>query len=149
MPNEIPNEIPNENGQRIYEIARECLGAHITLDSSVPSDVGCAEAVSYVLKNALGDVFPAQGFASTNLLWQWLKTHFTQVSEPIIGDVVISPTGTSAIGSPHGHVGIIAKYGILSNSSDTGLFSELWTITKWNKYYNKKLGFPVYFFRAP
>lgn len=132
---------------KIYLEAKACLDKHITLDPSVPPDLGCAEAVSFVLKNAGVQNLPTNGYAGTHDLYIWLKNHSTQVTTPQAGDVIISPTGTSTINSPHGHTGIVALYGILSNDSDTGLFMEKYTLDTWNKYFHGVEGFPVYYFR--
>lgn len=132
---------------RIYNTAAAALGKHITLDPSVPPDLGCAEAVSYVLKMS-GFLLPEAGIAGTSALYIWLQRNFIPVTNPIFGDIIISPTGFSSIGSSHGHTGIVAKYGILSNDSDTGLFLEKYTLTSWHQYFAVTEGFPVFYFRS-
>lgn len=140
----------NTMQEKIYNVAAGDLHKQITLNSSVPPDVGCAEAVSYVLKQAGVSGIPAQGFASTSDLYHWMlnSTQFVATTEPQAGDIVISPTGTSSINTPHGHTGIVAKQGILSNDSDTGLFLEKYTLSSWKQYFGATLGFPVYYFRC-
>lgn len=130
----------------IYAAAKITLGTHITLDPTVPPDVGCAEAVSYVLLKA-GLPMPPKGIAGTSALYAWCQKHLKAVTDPQAGDVVISPTGMSSKGTPHGHTGIVARYGILSNDSDTGLFLEKYTLDTWKQYFGTKLGFPVFYFR--
>lgn len=134
--------------QSIYSEAKACLHLHVTLDESVPSDVGCAEAVSYVLKAAGVTGLPQVGIAGTSDLWAWLRQNFSQVTNPLPGDIVISPTGTSSLGSSHGHTGIVGQFGILSNDSDTGLFLEKYTVQTWQQFFGHALGFPVFYFRA-
>ena len=141
-----PTNQPTEHSQKVYDVAKSCLGTHITEDPSVDPALGCAEAVSYVLEQAGYDL-GFHGIAGTSDLYTWLKNHFTPVTDPLPGDVIISPTGTSTTGSPHGHVGIVAKYGVLSNNSNDGKFEENFDLTKWHNYYSA-LGFPVLFFRA-
>lgn len=139
-------------GNSIYQIAKSLLGHHITLDQTVPPDLGCAEAVSYILKEAGIVGIPVKGFASTALLEQFLLSsdQFELVASPSGGAVIISPSGQSSIGYPHGHVGICGEVeqGIMSNDSDTGLFLEKWSVPSWKETYGEKLGFPVKFFRA-
>ena len=118
-----PTNQPTFHSSNIYKIAKDCLGKHITEDPNVDPNLGCAEAVSYVLEQAGYDL-GSLGIEGTSELYTWLQNHFTQVVNPLAGDIIISPTGTSTTGSPHGHVGIVAKYGILSNSSSSGLFLE-------------------------
>jgi len=141
-----PLNQPTEHSQRVYNVAKGCLGKHITEDPNVDPALGCAEAISHVLDEAGYDL-GSHGIAGTSELYTWLKNHFTPVTDPLPGDVLISPTGTSTKGSPHGHVAIVAKYGILSNSSTTGKFSENFTLDSWKQYYSN-LGFPMFFFRA-
>lgn len=138
---------------KIYSEAKSCLDTHITLNDIVPAELGCAEAVSYVLAKSGANLnIPAGGFEGTSSLYSWLRDSglFTEVETPLPGDIVISPTGTSTKNSPHGHVGIVALFGngILSNSSSTGLFMEHYTIQSWSYYFTSLLGFPVYYFRA-
>lgn len=151
-PQDLTNAATEENQQTIqsknvYLVAKENLGKHITEDENVPAELGCAEAVSFVLTKAGYDLTP-QGIAGTADMYAWLKisAKFKEVTAPLPGDIIISPTGTSTLNSPHGHVGIVAEYGILSNNSETGLFLEVFDLTKWNTYFSQ-LGFPVFFFR--
>ena len=140
---------PTAMSNAIYQAAKSCLDVHVTMNESVDPNLGCAEACSFVLNKA-GIKMPAEGIAGTGELYSWLQSSglFEQVTVPLPGDVIISPTGMSTKGSSHGHVGIIAMYGILSNSSSTGLFMEHYNLQTWNYYYNQLLGFPVYYFRA-
>lgn len=131
----------------IYLAAKTCLHTHITLDPSVPKELGCAEAVSFVLKKAGVSGLPGAGFPGTSALYSWLGANFQIVTSPMPGDVIISPTGTSSISSPHGHTGIVAQYGVLSNDSDTGLWLEKYTLDTWKTYFGDTLGFPIYYFR--
>lgn len=136
--------------QKIYDAAASCLHTHITLNEAVPPEVGCAEAVSYVLSKAGVYGIPLTGIAGTSQLYDWLLSsrNFVNTVSPVPGDVVISPTGYSTSASPHGHVGIVAKYGILSNDSDSGLFIEKYTQETWNKFFHDVEGFPVRYFHA-
>lgn len=135
----------------IYTIAKDSLGKHITLNEAVPTSVGCAEAISYVLKEAGYDI-PETGIQGTIALKEWLGNNFDIVYDVIEkGCIIISPT----VGSQHGHVGIVGEfnleypndYGILSNKSATGLFSEHWNLTSWVTYYKHELGLDVLFYK--
>ena len=129
---------------KIYTEAKSCLGTHQTLDSNVPIEVGCAEALSSVLKKAGVIGIPAEGFAGTAALYQWLSKNasFTPLTAPQAGAIIVSSTGTGN-GTVRGHCGIFgtlgAQYpndwGIMSNDSQTGLFLELWRYTSWQQYY--------------
>lgn len=141
---------PTGGLERIYLEAKLCLGMHVTLDPTVPIDVGCAEAASFVLKNSGILSFPLIGFASTNALRSYLvnSVDFIETYKPAPGCVIISPSGTSSKGYAHGHVGIVGNYGIMANDSNSGLFLEHWTVDRWNQYYGQSLGFPVFYYKA-
>lgn len=143
-----------ERELEIYDIAKESLGRHMTLNPAVPAEVGCAEAVSSVLLKAGMKILPG-GIAGTADLFAWLSLEasgFQQIAEPEAGAVIISPT----IGSQHGHTGIVGAAGaigngmrgIMSNNSDSGLFLELWNTASWQQYYEAALGLRTYYFRA-
>lgn len=142
---------------KIYNEAKICLGKHITLNSNVPNDVGCAEAVSFVLKNSGIAGIPTEGFPGTAGLYEWLLTNpsFKRIEAPQQGAIIVSPTGYGN-GTVEGHTGILGafavqfpnEYGILSNDSNTGLFSEKWNLLTWWEDYGIKGGLPVALFIA-
>lgn len=139
----------------LYTVAQKSLGTHQTLNDAVPPDVGCAEAVSSMLQSA-GVSLPARGIAGTAALYTWLKNNprFVQTTTPDAGCIIISPT-TPGAAITHGHVGIIAMYGlqytddwgIISNDSDTGLIREKWCLKDWINYYQVYGGLDVVYFR--
>lgn len=131
----------------LYTIAKNNLGNHLTLDPSVPAEVGCAEAVSFCLKSA-GVVLPAEGIPGTATLYAFLSASsaFSEVSVWNEGDIIISATG-SGNGLIPGHTGIMGGSGIMSNDSNSGLFLELWTLAKWQTYYAQYGGMAIHFFR--
>lgn len=137
------------NAQKLYFAAKAALGTRQTLDLSVPPEVGCAEAISAILKQ-IGLPIPTQGIPGTANLLTFLETSglFHELNMPELSAIIISPTGQSTKGALHGHVGICLKYGIGSNDSQSGLYLELWDIPKWNQYYGCTLGFPVRYFRV-
>lgn len=134
--------------ERLYAVAKGNLGIHCTLNDAVASEVGCAEALSYNLKQA-GFTVPSGGIAGTYDMLQFLKSNpqFQQVNVPQAGDIIMSATGTGN-GSIEGHVGCIGNNGILSNDSATGLWLERWTLQRWQAYYAVAGGIPTYYFRA-
>lgn len=137
------------NQERLYNVAKESLGKHMTLNQNVSAEVGCAEAVSKVLQNAGVAGIPALGIAGTSALYDFLHedVQFDEVTTPQAGDVIVSPTGWPGAVLAHGHVGIVGNYGILSNDSQTGLFKENWTLETWRKYYSDYGNLPTKYFR--
>lgn len=132
----------------LYSVAKDSLGTHMTLDESVDKSVGCAEAVSAVLKHAGVPGIPKRGIAGTAQLSEFLRASpsFTKIPAYEVGAVIISPTG-SGNGRIRGHVGICANHGILSNESQTGLFKEQWDLPSWTAYYGTYGGFPLSYYR--
>lgn len=143
-----PDDAKPSMSTEIYNTAKLALGEHLTLNATVPPDVGCAEAVSFILAYTKIAGLPIKGFEGTADLWEWLKTAATAVEIPEAGDIVISPTGTSTepILNPHGHCGIVLHHGIGSNDSNTGLFMENYTVQDWEKIFTSK-GYPTYYYR--
>lgn len=137
---------------RICNAAKASLGKHMTLDPNVPAYVGCAEAISAVLRLA-GISVPQKGIAGTADLDAWLKASVLceQITSPEAGCVWVSPSK----GNRHGHTGILGASGmfgngitgVMSNNSDSGLFLELWTIPAIRKYYGEALGLDINFYR--
>lgn len=132
------------NREKIYDVAKNSLGK----DFSTNDQLGCAETVNAIVKIALG--FEVGGGVSTAQMYQELKysKNFCEVKTPLEGDIILSPTGTSSKNVAHGHVGIVAKYGVLSNDSNSGKLAEKYTLESWNKYFAIDNGFPVLFYRA-
>lgn len=134
----------------LYTVAASYLGKHITLDPSVPADVGCAEAVSFILAKTGVTGIPSTGFAGTADLYAWLAANnqFSPLPSYEIGCVIISPSILqNGVVTVHGHVGIVANYGVLSNDSENGLWSEKLTVGTWLKHYGQVLKLPVYYFK--
>lgn len=139
----------NPTSQKIYDEAKKCLEPvplHVTLNPQVPNDVGCAEAVSYILKNAGIEGIPAEGFPGTIGLWAFLSANplFICTNFPEAGAILVSVTDTGN-GKVEGHTGIVGMfglqfpedYGIISNNSDTGLVLETWSWSAWQKNYSE------------
>jgi hypothetical protein len=145
-PQSVPTPVVSAPA-RIDSVATAHLGRHLTLDPSVPKELGCAEAVSYILRQA-GLAIPNGGFQGTAPLYVWLKAHFDEVKTAQPGDIIICVTGQSAKNSPHGHVGEVGVTKIRSNDSNTGLWAENYTLESWKQYFGKTLGFPVHIFRV-
>lgn len=131
---------------KLYFTAKECLGK----DTAYQEDeYGCAEAFNEVVRRATGSV--VGGGASTYLLDKAIKKdkRFIKVSFPQRGDVILSASGWgNARKVPNGHVGIVSDNGkIMSNRSMDGLWSEHFTIEKWNRIYGEVGQYPIDYYR--
>lgn len=142
------DETQISNSPKIYQTAKSLFGEHLTLNPSVPSETGCAEALSAVLLKCSVKGIPRLGFAGTYDMLHWLENSpsFVEIFEYEPGAIIISATG-SGNGKIPGHCGVCAQQGILSNNSDNGLWQEKWTMDKWREYYAIFGGMEARFFR--
>lgn len=136
------------NAQLLVASAKKLLGQNLSLGTGVPYYVACAISVNVVHQDAFG--FPIGGGASTTELYQALLSskYFKQVQVAAPGCIVIAPTGMGKNPSfPHGHVGIVGNFGICSNDSSTGLWSENYAnIEAWKAQFGTIEGYPTFFF---
>lgn len=133
---------------KLYQTAVSCLGKDASPLDKANDDVACAESVNSVVFKAFGDY--AGGDLSTARMYSALKNNmkFAEVSSPIKGDIIISPTGYGNGQLSNGHVGIVGdSYGIMSNNSANGIWDIHYTLTTWKARYAVLGGFPVKFYR--
>lgn len=128
--------------QRIYNEARANMGKKLTLDTTVPAEVGCAQAVSKILRNC-GYPIPRKGISTVSGLNKWFLEHgFTETSTPSLGAIISSRTANGKLA----HIGICGKTHIMSNTSYSipakGLIAGHWdanyTYKGWKADYAKK-----------
>ena len=142
--------------QNIFNVAKDNLGIHLTLDPNVSPEMGCAEAVSKILSLA-GISVPKRGIPGTAALLAWLQVNpdFEAIEVPEQGAIIVSATG-SGNGSFPGHTGIfgafgamyVGDWGICSNDSATGRLREQWCLKDWVHYYETVGGMKTWYFRA-
>lgn len=147
------NMTPTE--ERLYQVGKDNLGQHLTLNNSVPPEVGCCECASRLFQLA-GISVPTNGIAGTPAMAAWLLSNpdFLLIDAPEQGAVVIEVTSTGN-GTVEGHIGMFAAFGlmyvndwgILSNDSNTGTLREQWNWTDWQDWYEKQGGLKRYIFR--
>ena len=129
----------------LFAAAREYLGREASPKDLAPDELGCAESVTNIIDDVVPN-FPV--ITGTWTLWEALKNdeRFREVTLPMPGDIIISPTGTVKDAPYPGHVGLVSRDGkIMSNNSYNGLWEENYTLDSWNARY-KKAGFPVIFY---
>lgn len=140
-----PLTAPKESNREIlYRVGYDCLGLDM---APTQNELGCAEAVSFVMKKAGVKGLPASGITGTWTLNEWFKKNFKTVTEPLPGDIIMSATGTGNGTIKNGHVGIVGKYSIMSNNSKTFKWDWHLTLDWWKGYYGKKGGFPILYYR--
>ncbi len=147
----VKNTKMEENKKKLYDAAVSFLGKDASPRDIADDEYGCAESVNEVYKTAFGKYISPSNILSTRVLYETMLISpiFRSTETPQEGTIIVSPTGYSKKGAKNGHVGICGKNGIvISNDSKSGLFLEYYTIASWRLYYEKKLGFPVYFFNC-
>lgn len=136
------------NSELLYETAKGCLDTCMVAPN-IDIEVGCASSVNDVHKKCFG--YQIGGGASTANLLQTLISSplFSEVTNPMSGDIIISATGSSTLATPPfvGHTGIIGNFGIMSNNSSNGLWQEVYTLQSWEQRYAVEGGYPTRYFR--
>src|ERR1700710_3343482 len=123
-------------GQTLFQTALSFLGKDASPKDIANDDVACAESVNDVVFAAFLE--NAGGGLSTALMFKALQTNtkFAEVSKPIKGDIVISPTGYGNGSLLNGHVGIVGDNNqIMSNNSANGLWDIHYTLASWRARY--------------
>lgn len=139
--------------QKLYAAGVACMGIDASPNDVAPDEYGCMETVDNVYKKAFGTFMDGtlnHPTVSTTLGYRLMSASkkFQLVAIPEPGDIIISPTGYGHNSNmPNGHVGVVVKYGILSNNSFTGKFEENYTLQTWKNRYSTLGGYPVRFFR--
>lgn len=135
------------SGERLFKVAKFNEGNDV---APKENELGCAEAVNNINHIAFGDYVGGDISSYRMYLTIINNRKFVQVTSPLQGDIIISPTGFRTSSSPikHGHVGIVgADRSIYSNDSETGLWLKTYTIRSWIQRYRVKGRYPVYYFR--
>lgn len=148
--------IMTDTETRIYQVIKDNLDEHLTLNENVPAEVGCAECASKILQLASIPV-PTHGIAGTAafLAWVLANSDFEEIFEPEEAAMVIFATGTGN-GTIEGHMGYfcafnlmyVSDWGVASNDSTTGTLREQWAWKKMLAYYETAGGIKPRMFRA-
>jgi len=141
VPVPVPTPMPTP---RLLIAAKAAVGKDI---SPKENELGCAESVSYLLKQTTGN-FPS--ILSTATLFITLKNdkRFKATLDLEAGCIIISPTGKGNGQIKHGHVGITGENGaIYSNDSRTFKWAQNFSFDGWKTYYRTKGGYPIYLFK--
>lgn len=131
------------------DIVKSEIGNDFTPDNIVPDMVSCAFSLSTLL-NRYDSRIPI--IYGTHELNDFMAKHtelFERVPDPVVieaGDIVISPTGTGKL--KNGHTGVyIDNTRIVSNDSETGLWSQNWSRSSWHNYFYDYGQMPIKIYR--
>lgn len=144
------NQPTTNNRLRLYEAAKLSIGRDASPSDNAPDELGCAETWNEIYKNAFGAYLYQGNRNATYFLYKALRDSpkFKEVTDPMEGDTVISPTGYGKNPAmPNGHVGIVFQQGIASNDSHTGKFEINYTLGSWKSKYVEKGLYPMKFYR--
>ena len=136
--------LPKKN--LLLEEAVKWLGKDASPKDLVSDTLACAESCSNIIKQILPDFKIVTG---TYSLYENLKKdkRFREIKEQKLGAIIISPTGMGNGAIKNGHVGIFTQESIIaSNDSDSGLWSQNFTLNGWKNRYEKNGGYPIYYF---
>lgn len=156
IPCPIPEPAPipvKTKSELLYETALTFLGQDASPKDYADDEYGCQETVDTIYHACFGEyIDPAMNLPSlkTKETYKFLLSSkaFIQPSEPMYGDIIISPTGYGNGNLNSGHTGILGKSNIImSNNSSNGKWEENYTITTWKTRYKDNGGFPIVFFR--
>lgn len=149
-PTNVPTSAPTTNREKFYNFAVSKLGTDVSPQDAANDNYGCADTINQLFKSCFGHTIADPGLSTTQLYQEMLKqsTRFSRVYSPLPGDIIISPTGYgNGAKLPNGHIGIVSRFGIFSNNSDTGFFTQNYTMQGWINHYQKYGGYPIVFFR--
>lgn len=155
IPQEIlpdPKPVQESNREKLHEEALFWVGKDASPSDLAPDEFGCAESLNEIHRAVFGSYISKKNPLSTYWMYRDLKESlvFEEVSVPLSGDVIISPTGYGRPGSTikNGHCGVLTDNGrILSNDSRTGKWMDTHSIDSWRLFYGARGGYPVRFFR--
>lgn len=148
IPIETPKPIPMPTkADKLYSYSKSEIGAHLSLNNAVPWMVGCAEAVSWLLKHFGTTGIPTTGFEGTATLAAFLShnTQFSEIYTYTPGAIMVAATGTGN-GKIRGHTGVCGYNSIMSNNSETGKWDTQWDQKRWVAYYENFGGFKTRYF---
>ncbi|MCR2833467.1 hypothetical protein [Parerythrobacter lacustris] len=145
-----PKPIPPSPREVLYQVAFTSLGRRMGLDTNIPKEVNCANAITHVMTLAGVKGLPGKGIPGTSTLYDWLRksVEFEKAAAPQFGDIIIYPTGMGNGEVRNGHVFIAGKHQLMSNNSATGRWDNHWeNLAEADAFYTKKGGIPRFCFR--
>ena len=140
------------NQQKLYKVAFDSIGHDASPYDQVIDEYGCAESVSTLINKVT--TFPIIT-GTTSLVYRLEHDQqFEEIQSPETGCIIISATGTGNGNLSNGHTGIVGKnlspdgsLWVMSNSSDSGLWSVNYTIKRWIARYETFGGMKTRYFR--
>lgn len=147
----LPTKAPSmTNAEKLVAAAKSCLGQNLSAGTGVSPEVACAISLNKVVYKALGKEIG--GGASTFELYKAIQkdSRFKEIPVDLAkpGTILIDPTGYGKkVAYPHGHCALVANYGICSNDSAKGVWSENYAdLAAWRHQFETVEGYPTFAF---
>jgi hypothetical protein len=144
---EIPSVPQSPTPQeRLLKAAESATGKDISPKDKAPDELGCVESLCEVLKLAeLPHPTIPDETLSTVKFHKWIGKHpsYKATLDLNPGNIILTVTGTGNGKIKNGHVGVIGKDGIYSNTSKDGIWRKNYTIDTWVAYWRTKGGMPI------
>jgi hypothetical protein len=143
----MKEKVTPETDSKVYKYAKGYIGRDASPRDLVSDALGCAESLSTLLRE-LDPTFPlVTGTWSLYDVFE-ARSDWQRVTDPEIGDIILSVTGMGNGRISNGHTGVISDNNrIMSNNSNTGLWDEHLNMDWWHDYYGRKGGYPIYYYR--
>lgn len=154
IPEPVKIEAIMSKRETLYDVAYKCIGRDMSPLDRAPDSLACMESLDGVFFEAFGEHLVApENRLSTRLGYRAMAIDprlriLGQEETPLPGDIVISPSGYSTIGTEHGHTGIRGKTTYMSNDSTDGKWKANYNLPNWKLVFHDTLGFPVFHFRV-
>ena len=101
---------PNPS-ERLYDLAFNNIGNHLSLNIEIPVSLGCADTISWLLLKS-GYPIPKKGIPTVAELTKWMTAQgFVEEKKYGVGYIITGRNSTTA------HIGICGKDWIISNTS--------------------------------
>jgi hypothetical protein len=148
-PSPLPEPIIIPDNEKLYEIAKKCLGTEISPNDLAEDDVACVESVEEVYKKFKGKYISGldKPLLHTKVLEIVLRSHpdFEEVAGPELGAIGVAATGTGNH-KIRGHTGICGRTHMMSNNSFNGRWEADYTYEDWDKRYEVLGGMETSYF---
>ena len=153
--NSLNSYLIAQQSEILYKTTLKYIGRDASPADLADDDVGCADTVSSLLREAFGSQMGIPYMVSTYLMYKALLSSgsYAKSNRPSRGCIVISPSGYGNGNLSNGHVGIVGDeirpgvWEIISNNSPTGTLEKNYDTDRWRSRYVHTGGYPMEYFK--
>ena len=155
------SNLPTDESIALYAEGVKALGTSLIpqqdMKATLNGELGCADSLCKLYQRTFPTNASVLNTLSTAVLLGQLLANpdlfeeIANINLALPGDIIIAATGTSKLPETsvtNGHVGVVAKHGVMSNESATALWTE--NFVPLNAFINRYSligGYPVRIFR--